>query len=322
MWPALISPLHEQAACCDRVIYRNYTPCPDSASRTIGGWCQAEYEALHAIINGIDDSPAQCGTMRSTLSSWLQNGRIQRADLPPGVLGEAYKAASEEFNNGSRLFGNMQLDFSNAGYPYDWGSTLRHEFGHVYENIPLEQDGRAEEYRDFCRGNPNKVPPPEPSGPQVNITFFRDSIDVGASFQAQSDCTGTAQWSLAAGSSVSVTASGGVQGVSPGTSTVRVDCRGTNKSRSVAVYAPTCSLDAQTRLASNIFPLAPPVLDLTEADCDGGAPSPSQGGMGEDGEMDCYAITAHVYIWIEGNGWVEWATYVVSYICFIDGHMT
>jgi hypothetical protein len=145
-------------------------------------------------------------------------------------------------------------------------------------------------------------------------------MTVGLTVTAQSNCTWvTPVWSLASGTAVSVTSSGAVTGQNVGTAVVRVDCAGTHHERGVSVYSPLCTLDQ--RIIGGAVTI--PVLDLTEENCEGGeAPSPAPGGAGEDGQMDCYVITAHLYEWMQGLGWVEVDSYVIAYVCYLYGSMT
>ena len=306
----------------DPEVLRDVAPCPNVAQRTTGGWCQDEYNRLDSIITAIYTGTTSCATMQTAMRSWLQSGAIVRWDYSAhDTLGLSNRFVNQEWNNGSRLEW-MRLDAVRGWINSDWPGTLRHEFGHAYGNTSDENE--AEGYVDYCRNSSSQSPPAQPAGQQVYITSLPDSITVGLSVIAQSNCTGgTPVWSVAAGSAVSVNSSSGeVTGVNVGSATVRVDCRGTHAQRNVGVYSPLCTLDQRLIGVGNLGS-TPPVLDLTESDCSGGeAPSPPAGGAGEDGQMDCYVITAHLYEWMQGFGWVEVDTYVVGYVCYLYGNMT
>lgn len=305
-------------------IHRNVTPCPDSMQDTVpGGWCATtEWPILDTIISNMYTGTAGCAAMQNALRSWLESGKIRRANLLSG-LGDAYVDHDAEWNGGDRL-GNMRIHAAILSPPRDWGSTLRHEFGHAWGNIQQADDASAEAYAEYCRTSSSGSPPPQPAGAQVYISYLPDSVSVGWDGQAQSTCqpSSAAVWS--GSGSVSVTSSGHVTATDVGIPSVRVDCRGTHDEKWMAVHPAECALDPQQRLVGGgVLSSTPPLLDLTEEDCNGGqAPSPPSGGAGEDGEMDCYVITAHLYEWWGSQyGWVEVASWPVGYVCYLDGHM-
>lgn len=291
-------------------------PCPDVAQRTTGGWCMDEFQRLDSILIAIYTGTPSCVTMQTSLRSWLYGGRIIRWDYAAdSITGMVQRFLNEEWNDGGRLDW-MRIDAIRGWQGSDWPATLRHEFGHVYANS--RDQSLAIEYEGYCRDASSPSPPPEPAGPQVTLSGLPASLTLGHTVRAQSNCTGLAAWS-ALGSAVTVSSSGEVEGVSLGTGIVRVDCRGTWDQDTVEVVSPLCTL-AQ-RLVRGVT--AAPVLDLAESDCDGGgAPAPPTGGRGEDGQMDCYSIRAHLYEWWEGIGWIEVDSWVVGYVCYLNGMMT
>lgn len=309
------------------VVSRNEVPCPDATQMTFGGWCLSEYAVLYALINSVYAGSGVCDTMRTTMMGWLSSGKIRRAYFAvnangDSINGDSNRDSTVNWNNGARL-NYMRLHLVNRAEPNDWASTIRHEYGHAWANVPQEYDAVAENFIGYCRdSNSSNVPPS--SGPQVIITSLPSSFTMGHTVYAESSCQTTATWFRDDGIAVEVSSTGAIHGVAEGTATVRVYCSGTNARQDVTVYKPLCSLDQ--RLASGrgggVGPGMLPLFELTEADCEGGAPAPSAGGMGEDGEMDCYVVMAHLYEWQAGFGWVEVSTYPVLYVCFIDGHMS
>jgi hypothetical protein len=204
----------------------------------VGGWCNSEYSALRLAINAILSAGpgTSCGIMRSTLLAWLDGGKIVRAALPG--FGRVTGHWDGEWNGGARLE-TMLIDFDHhrAVFPNDWASTLRHEYGHVWENIHDDafNDGDAEAYVQYCRTSLSEAPPAQPAGPRVEIISLPATISVGGSAIPMSDCRGaTPTWSTTS-REIDVSATGVVTGLQKGNATVRVDCRGAHHKRGIVV---------------------------------------------------------------------------------------
>ena len=292
-----------------------------------GGWCQREYDSLTNEIGRITTTPASCDEMRSTLQSWLSSGKMRRADLgPDDELAWAVKFYDQEWNDGNRL-AYISLNPNQHLAPYDWASTLRHEYGHAYENHPTDPNSspfsqaRADEYQGYCRPGQSGSPPATAAGVAVSITSLPSEVTVGDTIYPTSNCSGTATWS--GSGAVAVTGYGAVTGVEAGLGLVRVDCGGTFQVKyTYVLQSEVLECTLAQRLVSGVVG-TPPALDYEE-DCGGEpAPSPPAGGLGEDGEMDCYVITAHLYYWDwQYLEWVEEETWAVAYVCYLYGYMT